>query len=453
MNPEQQSAANDSVPNSPPPAQPQPMAQPVNLPLPAPAGQPSGQAAPDVLPQTAVSPPAVPVAPVQTQSPGTLPQPMPAPNVPQTHGQPAPKRRKSKLGLVVTIILLLLISAGAAGAYAYTVINNSPERVLADALSGTMADVLERKPLRYSGVFTYKSKNEDVPLSITVNMDVKQVNEAGQAEAMVDVSFGEELSLSVNGAYVIQGTEAVYFKIDNLKSAAEQLATTQSDYAFIVEMFMPAIEKIDGIWINADEQSLIDAGMAESEELFDKCSEEFRQLRISKDDQKRVKDIFLRNQFAIATEELPDDVVEGETSYHYKLDLNEQAGLNFAKEFIELESFAGVKQACEMSGEDIDNKLNDVKSQVDQELQARPVFELWVSKQTRRPTKLRVELDDQEISFSNVSVIKVDAPDITVEAPTDFVMIQDIIAEIENLYGLNEGGSTLGLRDIREAIR
>ncbi|HTE21918.1 MAG TPA: hypothetical protein VK674_02650 [Candidatus Limnocylindria bacterium] len=375
----------------------------------------------------------------------SLPTTPTTPGTPVQYPSPAPPvtgRKKRPGKKVLALVAALLVVGLGGGVFAYvTIMNNSPEKILADALTHTMTDLLDRKPSRLAGKLTFTSKEADAGYSVVVDFDSKQVGGNGQFGATVQVKVGQVLDVSVTGKAISQGSEAAYIKLDNVQKTLDQVVAGNPQAAASATMVKPLIQKIDGQWIKIEEKDLAEYGLGESKETVDACGGALEKLRISETDQKQVKEIFLANQFAIAKEELPGEAVDGDKSYHYKLDLNEEAGLHFAKDFMELESFSAVKEACKLKQEDIDQSLEDLKKQKDEEVEAEPVFELWVSQKSRRPTKLKVTLDDKEFSMENVATIKLDAPDLTIEIPGKFTTLQELTTEIEKLP---KSGQALG---------
>jgi len=336
-----------------------------------------------------------------------------------------------KMLVAVTVLLLVGMSGGV---FAYvSIMNNSPEKILADALSHTMTDILAKKPSQMTGKLTFTSKEADSPYSVVIDFDAKQAGANGQLGATVHVKAGEEFDLTISGTTIGQGSEAAYVKFDNVQKTVDDLVAMYPEGAKAAATAKPFIQKIDGQWIKIDKQGFAKYGMAESQQTIDACAKALEGLRISESDQNKVKEIFLNNQFAIATEELPGEAVDGDESYHYKLDLNEEAGLRFAKDFMQLESFSKVKEACKLKQGDIDKSLEDLKKQSDEEAQAEPIFELWVSQKTRRPTKIKIAVDDKEFTMENIATIKLDAPNIAVDIPAKFITLQELTADIDKL--------------------
>lgn len=354
------------------------------------------------------------------------------------------KRRPGKKILAIVAAVMVLGLGGSAFAYV-TIMNNSPEKVLADALANTMTDVLDKKPYQMASTVKFESKQAGSPYSVSIDIDAKQVGENGQVGATVRLEAGAKMDVSVTGSIIAEGTDAVYVKLDNVQKTVNDVVAMSPEVAPMAAKVKPLIQKIDGRWIKIDEKSLASYGVVESEKKVDECTEEMKKLRISKKDKGRVKEIFKNNQFAIASEELPSETVDGDSSFHYKLDLNEEAGLRFVKEFVGLESFAGVKKACEIKQEDIEKDLKKLQEKKDEEVKEKPVFELWVSKKTRYPTKVKVTFENKEFTMEQITTTKINAQNITVDIPKDFMTLEQLKAEIEKtLSAATSSGMTQG---------
>jgi len=416
---------------------------------PAPSG-PYGPPQPPLPPATPQGYPQQPGPPGPIAS-GSMPPMPPGPAYP-SYGPPPKKRPGKKLLAIVAAVLILGLGGGV---FAYVqIMNNSSEKVLADALTGTMADVLDRKPSQAVGTIKIESKDADRPVKLTIDLDAKLVADNSQIGAKVDLTM-ETMQISLSGTAIVQGSEAVYFKLDNLGKTVDQIIAEEREYASLKTRYQPIIDKLDGKWIKIDKNSLAELGFDTSKEEIDKCSQALENLRISKDDQKKIKHSFTTHQFAIASEELPAETVDGDKSFHYKLDLNEEAGLHFAKELVELPSFAGVKKDCEIEQKDLDKALEDlkkdVKEQTDKEVDTKPVFELWASKKTHRPTKFKITLDDKEVSMENITMVKINASNISIDIPKESTSISELAKSFEEAYS-EAPGNALGWTDIREDV-
>lgn len=348
----------------------------------------------------------------------------------QTHSADIKKRRPGKKLLLVVAAIVALGLGGSAFAYT-SIMNNSPEKILADSLANTMTDVLDKKTYQLASSIKFESKSATNPYKVSINLDAKQAGENGQVDATVHLESGMSMNVSVSGSIVAEGSDAAYIKLNNIQKSVNDIVATNPALAPMATKLRPLIQKLDGKWIKIDEKGLVSMGAVDSEEKVDECSNALKNLRISKEDKKQIKEIFINNQFAIVSEELPAEKVDGENSFHYKLDLNEEAGNKFAKEFVEVKSFADVKKACDVKPEDIDKDAKKYNENKDGEIEAKPVIELWVSKKTRYPTQFKLSVADKELTMDQMTQIKINAGTTTVEIPKDFMTLEQLKTEIE----------------------
>lgn len=356
----------------------------------------------------------------------------------------AQKRRFSGKKLFVAVAAVLLLGLGGS-AYAYiSIMNNSPEKVLADALANTMTDMLDGKPLQAVSNMKIEFEENGQPIVLTIDMDTKLVGENGAMNAKVRVEAGPLLDISASGSVVAAGN-TMYLRLNDVQKTVNDIVRMDPQMRLVADEMRPLIQKIDGQWIKIDEQSIAKYGLVETDKDLGKCTQALTDLRISEQDKKRVKEIFKNNQFAVASEELPDESIDGDSSYHYKLDLNQEAGVRFIKDFIELESFSRVKADCEIKFEDIEKELDQIKKQADKEASVKPVFELWVSKKHRYPTKAKVSLDDKKATLEWTTDTKINAENLSVDIPTDAMSIEQFEAEVTQILHSNTGqGMTRG---------
>lgn len=350
--------------------------------------------------------------------------------------------KKKRFLFVVVIVFLVLLIIGGGGSFAYyTAMNNKPEKVLADALSNTIKDVLDRNPSSMIGYVKYEYKGEKKG-SMNIEFNSKISGGNTQQEASLNLK-SDEIDFTIKGAVITLSTNEVYVKFDDLKKLTEQSSKSNPDLATYVESFKPIIDKIDSKWIKIDKQSLVEFGFVESEDEVDKCTKALADLRVSKDDKKKLKKIFLENQFMIATEKLSKEKVDNESSYHYKLDFNEEKSIKFSKSITDLESFKGVKTDCKIKNEDYDKQLTELQNNAGREAdQIKPVVELWVGTKTRLPTKIKITTNDETLTMEFNSKIKINDKSFKIEAPADSLNIKELKTEIESLFSNGNTGSS-----------
>ncbi len=304
-----------------------------------------------------------------------------------------------------------------------------------------MKDLLDRKPSSMIGTLKYEFK-DDIPGTITLDYNSKMDGDNSQHEASLNLKY-DKIDATIKGAVTTIGDEEVYIKFDDLQKSIDQITNNEPMYGMLTEQYKPIIEKIDGKWIKIDKESLVEYGFVQSQEQVDKCSAAVTNLRISKEDQKKLKNLFLANQFLVASEKLPKESIDSETSYHYKIDFNEEASIQFTKSVVELDSFKTVKADCELKPEDFDKQVEDLKNNAQANSnEVKPVAELWVGRKTRRPTKLKITTSEETITVDFVATIKIDDKGIKVEAPSESINIKDLKADIEALASPSASTST-----------
>lgn len=377
----------------------------------------------------------------------SVPQPQVAGSVMGSMSAPQPpKKSKTKKIILIAIICMMVILSGVGvGAFLYlNYLNNKPEKVLADALANTTADVLERKPIASVSKIVIKSAEND--MEVTIDLDAKSTSNNSEVVAKVDFnSQGIKINTTANIRYIDEGE--YYFKIDNLResisSTVQQLAARQggmspSQINQILRTINPLITKIDGTWIQISTDDI--DGMASTGASIDECSKALQSLRLSSDDQESLKQLFQENQFITATEEYDKQAVDGNSSFHYLIDFNEDATMQFAKGAVKLPSFKTVVEACDIKEEDI--KKPESSSSTSGSDSEEVKVELWVSTDTRRITKLQINAKEAETVLDFNSTLNFDTGDIKVEKPQDFITIKELQQDVQQLIQDISGGST-----------
>lgn len=345
---------------------------------------------------------------------------------------PAKKRNKLLfIGLPILLVVLLL-SGGGAFAW-YTVMNNKPEKVLADAFTNTVGDLLAKRPSEAVGVLTYEMKGSS-DMKLTLNFSGKNSGQNSQSDidAKLDLS-GKSFNLKASA--VVFGTDEYYVKLSNVQKTIDTFTEGSPEYDSYAQMVKPIVSKIDGKWIVITKDDLSELGSSATDTDVDKCTTAVQHLKLDKKDTKQLKKLFSENQFIIASETLPGEKVKDEASFHFKLDFNDKAAVAFAKQVIDLPSMATVKKDCDIKPEDFSNKVSEFDKDASNgdTSDVKPVVELWVGKKTRRPTQVRISADDKELTASFVSQINLNATNISVEKPSGAIPIKQLQQDVKDL--------------------
>lgn len=345
-------------------------------------------------------------------------------------GVPQMRTKKSKKGLLVGIIIALLVLVGggvATGVYVY--MNNKPEKVLADALTNTMSDLLGKSPSSSVGSVTFESKGAN-GAKIMIKFASKSAAENAQGSADVTVAFAGK-TYNIKASSVVIGDKELYFKVENLRKTVNSLTANQPEFTMYADALNPMIKKLDNQWIKVTQDDLKELGMVDDQKV-DKCTAAVQNVSLSGDDKKQLKKLFKENQFVVASEKLKTEKAAGESSFHYKLDFNDKAAEGFAKQVIAMQSFATVKKDCDINEKDIESSLKSEESS--KKDQVKPVVELWVGKKSRRPTKFSITASDKEFTLDFNTEMKLNDTDVVVEKPSKSTSIEELKAEFEKLY-------------------
>lgn len=354
---------------------------------------------------------------------------------------PQQSGRGRRLLVFVIVIGALLLTVGGAGAFLYWQrLNNSPEKVLADALINTSADIFDRQPISAFSAITVESKEGDWKIRIDLNS--KQVEADREVAADIAIDY-KDYEFTMSATAVMIGSEEWYFKIDDLRKTIylaldayfgeEAIEVSEDDVEIILEQLDPFIRRIDGQWVRVTREDV--GSWAGDEETVDQCGEAVEELRISRDDQSNLKGIFSEHQFIVATEVYDMQAIDGEKSFHYKIDFRDEQTEHFAKKAIKLDSFKSVVEACGVDEGTFDSR--DSMLRKDKE-GAKKSIELWVSAKTRRATKARLSLHDTTYTMDLSTKIKINPEGLVVKKPGDFMTLEEMEDELDALSDILE---------------
>jgi hypothetical protein len=342
--------------------------------------------------------------------------------------QPPSTRGGSKKKLVGLVTAGVVVIAAIASGATYIHLNNKPEKVLADAFTNTVSDVLEKKPVSSVSAVVFESKGA-TPAKVSVKLDNKSDGKNGQGRADIIVDFAGK-TYNVTASAVVMGSNELYVKVENLKKTLQTLAGSQPAFSSYTEAFDPVITKIDNRWIKITSQDLKELGMPD-EDKVDTCAKAVESVKLSKSDKNKMKKLFKENQFVVADEVLGSEAVSGEKSFHYKLDFNDKAAEGFAKQVINLDSLKQVKKDCDIDESKVSDALKS--SEKGSSSDVKPVVELWIGKKSRRPTQFKVTASDKEFALKFDTTLKLNATDVVVKAPSGSISVTELQAEIEKV--------------------
>lgn len=400
-------------PSPTPPSQPQPQAQSYQ-----PQPQPVAQYPVEAQELASVEQ----ESPTQSQqffaSPVVNEQPMSETSAPVAEVPTQPKTPNKKKKLIIGGIIaaaVLLLSGGTYTAYALWYQN--PEKVLTDAVS----NVIKAKTATYSGTLAMDTKDAKV----RVVFDGKQASELnGEGNAKITIT-AQGKDFTVNGSALVDKDGNLFFKVGNLKTILDEFLKQSG---MTSSPFDELVAKIDNKWIRVSADDLAeydkDAGKAQT------ClADTMKKIQ----DDKAVHDGLVKaykdNKFVVIDSTLPGRTINGVDSMGYKLSLNKDAAKKFAETVNEMQFMKDLRK-CDSSFESFKLDTSDMSDAADST--STETVEVSVSRWTHEFTQLKITEKDKDASGEFV-LEPVFGKAVTVAAPTDFMSLKELQAEIEKV--------------------
>lgn len=339
--------------------------------------------------------------------------------------QPAQKPKNNKLFKIILLVATVVLLFGAGGVLAYyQIMNNKPEKVLADAMVNSLTDILNKKPTKFAGMFSFETKS-DQKFKISIKFDGQNSGENSTANTEAKINFAA-YEYNIKTTAMVFGENEIYVKFGNVEETLDTVAKNSPLIATYVNEFKPVIQKIDNRWIKITNDDLKQLGSGERD--LDKCTKSYNNLKFSKQDTKKLKQLFKENQFIIVSQQKANEKINGESSFHYIIDFNNQVTQKFFEQVIELPSMERVKQDCEINKSDFQQSAKKFEEQSNS---AKPIFELWIGRKSRRPTKVSVKASNTEATLDFNSTIKLGASPIEFVRPNNTISIIELKRDVE----------------------
>ena len=396
-------------------------------PSPAPADQPQPQS---YQPQPAVQYPVETEqlaaveqeAPTQSQqffaSPAVGEQPATETPAPMMASQTQPKAPNKKKKFIIGGIIagaVLLLGGGMYAAYALWYQN--PEKVLTDAVS----NLIRAKTATYSGTLAMDTKD----VKVRVVFDGKQASELnGEGNAKITLT-SQGKDFVVNGSALVDKDGNLFFKVGNLKTILDDVLKQSG---MTSSPFDELVAKIDNKWIRVSADDLAeydkDAGKAQA------ClTDTMKKIQNDKTVHDSLVKAYENNKFVVIDSSLPGRTINGVDSMGYKLSLNNEAAKKFAEAVNEMQ-FMKDLQKCDSSFESFKLDASDMKSSTG--TTSTETVEVSVSRWSHEFTQLKVTGKDDDASGEFI-LEPIFGKDVTVAAPTDFMTLKELQAEIEKV--------------------
>jgi hypothetical protein len=361
-------------------------------------------------------------APTQSQqffaSPAVGEQPATETPAPMMASQTQPKAPNKKKKFIIGGIIAgaaLLLGGGTYAAYALWYQN--PEKVLTDAVS----NVIRAKTATYSGTLAMDTKD----VKVRVVFDGKQASELnGEGNAKITLT-SQGKDFVVNGSALVDKDGNLFFKVGNLKTILDDVLKQSG---MTSSPFDELVAKIDNKWIRVSADDLAeydkDAGKAQA------ClTDTMKKIQNDKAVHDGLVKAYENNKFVVIDSSLPGRTINGVDSMGYKLSLNNEAAKKFAEAVNEMQ-FMKDLQKCDSSFESFKLDASDIKSTTGST--STETVEVSVSRWSHEFTQLKVTGKDDDASGEFI-LEPIFGKDVTVTAPTDFMTLKELQAEIEKV--------------------
>ena len=361
-------------------------------------------------------------APTQSQhffaSPAVGEQPATETPAPMMASQAQPKAPNKKKKFIIGGIIagaVLLLGGGMYAAYALWYQN--PEKVLTDAVS----NLIRAKTATYSGTLAMDTKD----VKVRVVFDGKQASELnGEGNAKITLT-SQGKDFVVNGSALVDKDGNLFFKVGNLKTILDDVLKQSG---MTSSPFDELVAKIDNKWIRVSADDLAeydkDAGKAQT------ClTDTMKKIQNDKAVHDSLVKAYENNKFVVIDSSLPGRTINGVDSMGYKLSLNNEAAKKFAEAVNEMQ-FMKDLQKCDSSFESFKLDASDMKSTTG--TTSTETVEVSVSRWSHEFTQLKVTGKDDDASGEFI-LEPIFGKDVTVAAPSDFMTLKELQAEIEKV--------------------
>lgn len=327
----------------------------------------------------------------------------------------------------------------------------SPDEVM-ESMTTKMSDI---KTVHSETILGIEVKDEDNEFSIDMTIS----GDEDHADVSNPKSKGD-LSASISSGGLTASAAMEFITVGQVFYLKLTTIPLPSLFGQESESILQVLDTVKDQWIKIDPESMKD------------FSEDFGgeyQSSLSKEAQEELKnklvDLFKDSKFYEVKEELPDEKMEGEMTYHYILTLNKEGIKELVPKMIKLavESYKESNGEIEIQEEEMNQALEEeFPKSVDEFFEATgPIdFEVWIGQDDmylyRAKIEKEIDLGNFKESFSgsigesvpvedigkvftsmDIKLSKFNQP-VQVEAPEEFKTLQEVITSI--MMGFFTGG-------------
>ncbi len=318
-----------------------------------------------------------------------------------------PRFSKKMISLVVAGAIVLLSGVGAFATFSWY---QAPEKVLTDSFF----NAIKSKSVNYTGDISYSGGGYEVTLSIS-GKNAKTVGDV-DIDASISVD-GKDYKVLASGMIVDSGD--LYFKLGGLNELAGELKSAIGEYGdYYSDPIDKLVTKINDKWIKISSTDL--AGLNKDYSDAEKCISSTMDKYMN--DNKAIDEVlslYDKNKFITIDKELG----QKDGSYGYEINGDKAALILFVdglKDTAIYNSLKDCDESFDVTPEDFG--LEDASSDT-----STGTIEVWVDGWTHQITNISANGKDSSGSSElSVSINPVFDKDVSVEAPSDFMTIDEL---------------------------
>jgi len=318
-----------------------------------------------------------------------------------------PRFSKKLIGLVVAGAIVLISGVSAFAAYSWY---QAPQKVLTDSLF----NAIKSKSVIYTGDINYSGNGYDLKLSVS-GKNTKSIG-AVDIDASIKVS-GKDYKVLASGMIVDSGD--LYFKVGGLEALAGELKSAIGEYGdYYSDPIDKLVTKINDKWIKVSNTDL--AGLNKDYSDAQKCISSTIDKYMN--DNKAIDEVlnlYDKNKFIIIDKELG----QKDGSYGYEINGDKVALLQFVDGLKDTAIYKSLKD-CDDNFDVTPKDFGLEDASIDTSTGA---VEVWVDGWTHQITNISANgKDSSDSSELSLSINPVFDKDVSVEAPSDFMTIDEL---------------------------
>lgn len=340
------------------------------------------------------------VAPVQPSSP------VPDEVTTQPLDEPVPPKKSKKSSTIAAIIAGVMVVLFAGTALAYNYWYQNPNKVVTDALINAST----AKSVVFTGIIDVTG---DQKVKIEFNGSGEQSGGLMNVKAIFNAG-GKQVT--VEGAALVDKNSNIYIKI---KDAKALVTNALGGYE---TAFDDIVAKIDNKWVKITTDDLSEYS-TETKNVKKCIDEAYAKFKDDKAAIAEVTNAYKANQFIIIGKTLPSQ----NGSLGYEITFDDAKSESFARAFMQTTIYK------QLHGCDSEAFPSTYEPSNDKPVDNEGTTQLWVSRFGHEITKFVTDVDNDGTK-THVSIETLFNKRVTIDVPTEFVTVDELKQDIENLY-------------------